>query len=168
LAHGINNSTRLEVRLLHVPPSHSRVSSPQTSQTSVHPTWSPTLLPGIECRRAFALPVRPFTLLLTPHTCATPTRQHDRGVVFCPLVSGVFTPCAQECTCSNMGSPSLSLSAPNTKQQPLTTDEMQPQQQLSQIEKSVTHLLVATKQLLGPSTAHAAPHTTPANTLQRR
>jgi hypothetical protein len=27
---------------------------------------------------------------------------------------------------------------------------MQPQQQLSQIEKSVTHLLVATKQLLGP------------------
>ena len=30
---------------------------------------------------------------------------------------------------------------------------MQPQQQLSQIEKSVTHLLVATKQLLGLSTA---------------
>jgi hypothetical protein len=28
---------------------------------------------------------------------------------------------------------------------------MKPQQQLSQIEKSVTHLLVATKQLLGSS-----------------
>ena len=28
---------------------------------------------------------------------------------------------------------------------------MKPQQQLSQIEKSVTHLLVATKQLLGPA-----------------
>ena len=167
MAHGINNSTRLEVRLLHVPPSHSRVSSPQTSQTSVHPTWSPTLLPGIECRRAFALPVRPFTLLLTPHTCATPTRQHDRGVVFCPLVSGVFTPCAQECTCSNMGSPSLSLSAPNTKQQPLTTDEMQPQQQLSQIEKSVTHLLVATKQLLGSSHAPNHPPPCPTDAAQK-
>jgi hypothetical protein len=33
-------------------------------------------------------------------------------------------------------------------QQPTLT-AMQPQQQLSQIEKSVTHLLVATKQLLG-------------------
>jgi hypothetical protein len=161
----------LEVRLLHVPPSHSRVSSTQASQTSVHPTWSPTL-PGIECR-ALALPVRPFTLLLTPHTCATPTRQYDRRVVLCPLVSGVITPCAQECTWA----PSLSLSlthtlsprsAPNTKHPSLTTHEMQPQQQLSQIEKSVTHLLVATKQLLGPSTAHAAPHTTPANTVQRR
>jgi hypothetical protein len=32
----------------------------------------------------------------------------------------------------------------------LTLPTMQPQQQLSQIEKSVTHLLVATKQLLGP------------------
>jgi hypothetical protein len=35
----------------------------------------------------------------------------------------------------------------------LTAPVMQPQQQLSQIEKSVTHLLVATKQLLGPSNA---------------
>jgi hypothetical protein len=56
----------------------------------------------------------------------------------------------------------LSLSphpAPNTKQPSLTPHPMQPQQQLSQIEKSVTHLLVATKQLLGASPAHAAPHT---------
>lgn len=36
---------------------------------------------------------------------------------------------------------------------------MKPQQQLSQIEKSVTHLLVATKQLLGSS--HVRPTTSP-------
>jgi hypothetical protein len=40
----------------------------------------------------------------------------------------------------------------------LTRPVMQPQQQLSQIEKSVTHLLVATKQLLGPLDA---PNETP-------
>ena len=39
----------------------------------------------------------------------------------------------------------------------LTWPELQPQQQLSQIEKSVTHLLVATKQLLGSSTKRHAP-----------
>ena len=37
-------------------------------------------------------------------------------------------------------------------------DQMKPQQQLSQIEKSVTHLLVATKQLLGSSRAPNMPH----------
>lgn len=41
--------------------------------------------------------------------------------------------------------------------QSLTLSAMQPQQQLSQIEKSVTHLLVATKQLLGSSTAPTPP-----------
>lgn len=39
----------------------------------------------------------------------------------------------------------------------LTLSQMQPQQQLSQIEKSVTHLLVATKQLLGALRAYHFP-----------
>ena len=41
---------------------------------------------------------------------------------------------------------------PNACSQLTSESVMQPQQQLSQIEKSVTHLLVATKQLLGLST----------------
>lgn len=56
---------------------------------------------------------------------------------------------------SSHGSPTLTLAA------------VQPQQQLSQIEKSVTHLLVATKQLLGTCASPASPWAN-ANTAKRR
>ena len=63
---------------------------------------------------------------------------------------------------------SKALSAPHASPTPpgRPAHAVQAQQQLSQIEKSVTHLLVATKQLLGSSCAPTAP-TAPANCPQR-
>lgn len=86
-------------------------------------------------------PHRPQQRLQHPH--------HGGRVVFRALLAGLLAPGAQECE----PPPAFRADSPHivVRPLPLLADQMKPQQQLSQIEKSVTHLLVATKQLLGSS-----------------
>jgi len=90
--------------------------------------------------------------------------RYDRRVVFGALLAGLgLRPPSQECELLHLHRIAryrrLHFAACPL---PPSTDQMKPQQQLSQIEKSVTHLLVATKQLLGSS--HAPSHPAPCPT----
>jgi hypothetical protein len=99
------------------------------------------------------------SLVARPHTRAhTYTHlRHGRGdaLRLDTLLTGVSPAHPQECEHAVRIPPT----SPWKSSPPaLTRPVMQPQQQLSQIEKSVTHLLVATKQLLGPFDAPKDTH----------
>jgi hypothetical protein len=124
-----------------------------------------------------------------PHALAAahplPACHHGRRLplVLSPLLAGLFVKKnPQECMrpirlahISVISLPSLPLPCPSpiALHPPTLLDSLadhpslQPQQQLSQIEKSVTHLLVATKQLLGLSQPPSLPQPCPLLTTPR-
>lgn len=100
------------------------------------------------------------------HSLATPTPTSHRSTPAPPFTMTEEAPLTRSSqgssrrTPKNVGYPRQHYTpAPPqiTTMDLLTLSQMQPQQQLSQIEKSVTHLLVATKQLLGTLRAHYFP-----------
>ena len=116
----------------------------------------------------------PVTLSSSPRsavcsTAYTHTRTHyDGRIVFGALVAGLGLrpPATQECELLHR---IARCQRPYLAACPLLppADQMKPQQQLSQIEKSVTHLLVATKQLLGSSHAPSHPPPCPTDAAQK-
>ncbi|KAF5845722.1 hypothetical protein GGP41_009532 [Bipolaris sorokiniana] len=108
---------------------------------------------GCETAPRAAQPLRPWRERAARRRCTQRACQHYRESVSCPQASSLGHPLC--CSCCIPAPPSSPIMAeePSSMRSSQGSSSSRrapknPQQQLSQIEKSVTHLLVATKQLL--------------------
>ena len=102
-------------------------------------------MPTLTVPNVFALSTHVARIHFPVARRALDRNRHDRGGLCLDPLAGVSQTHSKECEHRGFPPP------PNDYHPPTAAADyrqMQPQQQLSQIEKSVTHLLVATKQLL--------------------